>query len=117
MPRRFHEQYLQSGKELLEEVGGYGSAVLRCAADVIDRAGFGEHDGPSGCDVCGSDGFPGEETFRLGQARGIFAQAGGADADVLDVLVLYERDCRYCNLGDCLSVTRADFANVCFVTI
>ncbi len=103
-------------KEFLEEIGADGGTIFGCAADVVDRASFGEE----GC-ASGGEGFRGdrlveERLFGGGKTRGVLAHAGGADADIFDAAAVYAGEHSYCDFGDCLSVACAYFANVGFVT-
>src|SRR6266851_3017334 len=107
---------LKGVEKLFEEIGDYGSAVFRRAADVVNRADFGEDGGAGGGDALRGDGFAGQGSFGGGQAGGVFTHACGADAYVLNASSVHAGEDGDSYLGDGLCIAGAYFADVGFVT-
>src|ERR1700761_929009 len=57
---------LEGEEELFQQVGGYGSAILGGAADVVNRADFSEDGGASGRDALWGKGLAGQGLFGRG---------------------------------------------------
>src|SRR5258708_33443623 len=107
---------LKSEKKFFEEVGGYGGAIFRGAADVVDRTDFGEDGGPGGRDVVRGNGVAGQGFLGGGRAGGGFAHACSADAYVFDASLVHAGEDGDGYLGDGLCVASAHLADVRFVT-